>query len=223
MLKIGWDISHMEFTINDHYYYSKLKNAIIQAGFHVDEITRLRDARNYNVIVFNYPEKPFSFFESRILLKFLRMGKRIIMLGYYNNEDGVADAINSFVKKFGIYVLHDSVWDETNNYEGDKLLVITSKIKRYNWGVKSVMMPCSASIRIIDSKAEPVLIGEKTSKTTSGNAPIMMVRIKFSKGELIVGGSCSFWDNFSIDIADNLKFALNLLAGHDVPLPDAFR
>ena len=40
--------------------------------------------------------------------------------------------------------------------------------------------------------------------------PILGVRVKMG-GELIVIGTCVFWDNYSIDLKDNRVLALDLL------------
>jgi hypothetical protein len=37
-IRIGWDVSHLEFTIDDHYYYSVLKSKIIESGASVTKL-----------------------------------------------------------------------------------------------------------------------------------------------------------------------------------------
>ena len=72
-------------------------------------------------------------------------------------------------------------------------------------------MACSASVKMMRKECFPIVLGENTAKTTSGNAPIIGAGIKLGDGEFILLGTCVFWDNYSITKFDNLQFALNLL------------
>lgn len=209
MRRIGWDISHQEFTIEDYYYFSVLKEAIIRHGGIVKEVAELNAIKNFDVLVINYPEKSFTRTEVDIIEKFMLQGGRVIVLGYYQNEDNVADFINSLTTRFGLEINHDTIIDEENN-SGDKYFIVTQRILRYNNNVGKVLMPCTASIKP-SKNAHTIIIGEKTARTTSNNKPIIAAETKIGKGELILIGTCVFWDNFSIKKYDNLKFALNIL------------
>ena len=59
-VKIGWDISHLEFTIEDHYYFSILKSSLKESGAVVKEVDSFKDITRYDVTVLNYPEKTFT-------------------------------------------------------------------------------------------------------------------------------------------------------------------
>jgi len=59
-MKIGWDTSHLEFTIADYYYFGKLSDLLLNSGFLVDEVKDFDTLNRYDTIVFNYPEKPFN-------------------------------------------------------------------------------------------------------------------------------------------------------------------
>lgn len=210
MKKIGWDISHQEFTIEDHYYFSTLKNVIIKSGGIVQEISDIGKIKKFDVLVINYPEKLFKKEEISLIERFMLNGGKVIVLGYYQNEDNVASAINSLTTKFGLSLNHDAIIDESNNH-GDKYFVITQRILKYNSGTKKVLMPCSASIEPDHKNGYTIVIGEETARTTSNNSSIMAAETSIGKGKLILLGTCVFWDNFSILKYDNLKFAKNIL------------
>ena len=210
-MKIAWDASHQEFTIEDHYYFWKLKKSIIDAGGIVNEIYKLKEAREYDMLVINYPEKKFRFWEVRLLEKLMRKGLRVFILGYYRNEDRIADAVNSLTKKFGLILNSDEITDEINNFGGDRYIIKTTRILKYNKNVSLLMMPCTASVSILNKKAEIVLLAEDTAKVSSGNKPIIIAEVPVGKGKLIVSGTCSFWDNYGLSFGDNLQFAINIL------------
>ena len=213
MVRIAWDISHQEFTIEDHYYFSILKNALKKHNVQVEEILDLQDINKYDVLVLNYPEKPFSNGDVEIIRKFLMSGGRTIILGYYLNEDRIADTINTLSTKFGLRMNEDAIMDEINNYNNDKFFVVTRKIYRYDEGVRWVLMPCTASVKLLSENAYVVVMGEETSRSNRNNQPIIAAANRIGGGEFIVIGTCVFWDNYSIEKYDNLTFALNLLLG----------
>ena len=80
MIRIGWDISHREFTIRDYYYFSKLYDTLISLGAVVEELMDIRNINGYDIVVFNYPEEPFNNEERRIIRKFVEQGGRVIIL-----------------------------------------------------------------------------------------------------------------------------------------------
>ncbi len=211
MSKIAWDISHKEFTIEDHYYFSILKKKLSKIGAIVSEITNFKETTKFDILVLNYPEKSFTLDDVKLVKRFMEQGGRVIALGYYNNEDSIADTINSLAEHFGLKLMDDEVTDNVNNINDDKYFVVTSKVKAFNKNVKKILMPCTASVKILSNKGFPIVIGEKTAKTSSGNDPIIGARVKIGKGEFILLGTCVFWDNYSITKFDNLQFSLNLL------------
>ena len=213
MTRIGWSIAHQEFTIFDYYYFSKLYQELVQRGAKIVELSEISNKiRDYDVLVFNYPEKPFTSYEIKLLREYMVRGGRVIVLGYYQNEDSIAHSVNSLTLKFGIELLDDVVIDKENSIDEEGLMIVTSKVLKYNKNVKKVLLPCSASLILRDSDAYRIVMGEETAVSSKTNeTPILFAGKKVGAGELIVGGTCVFWDNFSIMKYDNLAFALNLL------------
>lgn len=210
---LGWSIAHQEFTINDYYYFSKLLSLINRLGIKLTILNEIRALSNLDVIVFNYPEKPFTREEIKILHNFMSKGGRVIILGYYNNEDGVADNVNSFTRHYGVIINNDVVIDKANSMDKEGLFIITSRIHASLRGVRRVLLPCTASIRSVNEKSINLIMSEDTAVSSKyGHVPISLFKlIKVGMGELIVGGTCVFWDNYSIDKLDNEKFVINLL------------
>ena len=212
MPRVAWDVSHQEFTIEDYYYYSVLKNLLRRNGIHVEEIQSLWRVFDFDVLVLNYPEIPFNREEVGIVKKFLMDGGRVIVLGYYLNKDHVADTVNSLSLNFGVRMNRDIVVDECSNHNGDKFFVLTRNIYRYNENVRHVLMPCTASLELLDGNVDIVIRGEETSKSDNNHQPVIAAVSRVGWGEFIVIGTCVFWDNYSIDKFDNINFALNLLS-----------
>lgn len=212
MVRIGWSIVHREFTISDYYYFSILLEKIISNGWKVDEIDDIEDIEKYDVVVFNYPENRFMQNEVDVIKKYIKNGGKVIVLGYCNNEDCTTEAINTLTKEFGLELLEDVVIDNVNKIDDRGLIIATSKILRYNDNVEKIVLPCTASIKIYTADAYQIVLGEKTSKSTIGiTQPVLFAGRKIGRGEIILGGTCVFWDNFSIMRSDNMTFALNLL------------
>jgi hypothetical protein len=208
-VKIGWDISHLEFTIEDHYYFSILKSSLKESGAVVKEVDSFTDITRYDVTVLNYPEKTFTKDEVKIIRNYLEVGKRVIACGYYNNEDNIAGCINSFSYHFGLSLNGDKVRDKSNNDEGDDLLVVTSKILSYNDSVNRILFPCPASINIHTASGRPIMFTKNSSH--SRKETVIGAEAQVGKGKFILLGTCVFWDNFSIRKYSNLRFTLNLL------------
>ena len=207
-VKIAWDISHLEFTIEDHYYFSILKSSIKEAGAVVKEVDSFKDIIDYDVVVLNYPEKPFTKDEAKLVKRYLEKGKKVIAGGYYNNEDRIADHINSISSHFGLFLNKDKVRDKSSN-DGDGLLVVTSRVLSYKDSVIKVLFPCPASISIIGDFAKPIVLLEGTKGLKKET--IIGAEVSIGKGKFILIGTCVFWDNFAIKKYSNLKFSLNLL------------
>ncbi len=208
-IKIAWDISHLEFTIEDHYYFSILKSKIKEAGALVKEIGSFQRIVDYDVAVLNYPEEPFKREEVRLVQRYLNWGGKVIIAGYYNNEDRIADRINSISSHFGLVLKTDRVRDRSSNDEGDDLLPVTSRILSYNNNVTKALFPCSASVDILASMGKPIVV--KETLLGSNSKTIIGAEVSLGGGKLILLGSCVFWDNFAIRKYSNLMFSLNLL------------
>ncbi|MET1123880.1 MAG: hypothetical protein ABWW66_01285 [Archaeoglobaceae archaeon] len=187
-MRVAWDASLGEFSINDYYYFSKLKAYAEREGIEIEEVSSFYKLGEYDVIVFNYPEK---LFKQRLVARvnsWLKKGKKVIMAAYYNNFDGVAENVNRVAVKHGVRVNYDVITDPEKN-AGDEMFPVVE------WNGTEVLMPCSASV----SGGEAYVAGRKVFAAKSGG--------------LLVLGTCVFWDNYSIDFKGNREFALTLLSG----------
>lgn len=205
-MMVGWDATHGEFTIEDYYYFSKLKTYAENEGIKIDEVRAFSKLANYDIIVFNYPELRFKVWEINRIKSWIKRGKRVIFATYYNNHDNVAEIINHVLQRMdaGIKINSDVIVDSENNFSNDRFFPI-AKFKDM-----TLVMPCSASIAAKD--AEILVKGLPTAKTLpEGNESVFAVRKKMGDGELIVLGTCVFWDNYSLDVERNRDFALWLL------------
>lgn len=210
-LKVAWDVSHGEFTIEDGYYFSKLLSALRTRGVEVMVTKKLWEAEPADVLVLNYPEKPFTAGDVDFIEGFLNKGKRVLALAYYNDEDGVSSILNEVSRRFGIEFLPDAIVDEEQAWDGDPYIIVTSQVLGYREGVRRVLMPYSASLRPLKPRVTTVLRGEPSARSTSGNAPILGCEVAVGRGRFLCLGTCVFWDNFAIVHFDNFAFALNIL------------
>lgn len=197
MTVVGWDVSHGEFTVEDPYYYGKLRRLIEERG-RLIVAYRLEELREADVIVLNYPEKHFSDQEAEFIYRLASAGKRIIALGYCNDEDGANGVISKLLRKAGIALNPDLVEGEG---EEPYMLEVTD-IYAFNEGVSKVVLPCTASMRLY-GVARPMARYRHSIVGAMSN---------FFSGTFVALGTCAFWDNFSIGLADNERFALNLLS-----------
>jgi hypothetical protein len=226
MTRVAWSITHQEFTITDYYYFSKLSKEAQKVGILIEEVDRWEKLKEYDTIVFNYPEIPFTEEEAQDMEKLVwEEGKKVILLGYYKNEDRIADTCNTLARRFGMELNSDEVIDEVNNHQGDKYFVVTSKLRRYTKNEKNevvvqrIVLPCTASIRPLMPDIKVVARGEDTAKSNQENYTLLIAEqiAPPSGGYFCLAGTCVFWDNYSIDLYDNLAFSLNLLR-HKTPL-----
>ncbi len=203
-MSVGWDNSHGEFTIEDYYYFSKLRRYAEKEDIEIYEIKNFSKLGEYDVIVFNYPEKDFKSQEVARIRRWLKAGKRVIFVAYYENMDGVAERINKVLAKMEIPIRinNDVIMDPENNY-GD---ILYPKAK---YDEHTVVMPCSASVTAKDNVIVQTFETAKCHPTGIEN-PAIGVKVNMG-GELIVLGTCVFWDNFAIEWEDNKVLALNLL------------
>lgn len=211
-IRIGWDVSHLEFTIDDHYYYSVLKSKINKSGASVSTLKSLEHLDGFDVLVLNYPEKSFTKREVTEVMNFIDNGNRVVACGYYNNEDGVADCINSISIHFDLTLRKDCVRDKLNNYKGDELFLVTSRVLSHDYKVKKILLPCCSSIGM-RGKSNSVVAMSQGSKSLPRTEEIIAAQSNFGRGEFILIGTCVFWDNYSISRYSNLRFSTNLLLG----------
>ncbi len=210
--KVAWDYTHQEFTITDYYYFSILQRVCAENGIEVDEVTDWSRLPEYDVVVFNYPEIAFNEREVEDVKKLVESGKRVIILGYYKNEDSIADTVNSLATAFGLRMNDDEVTDKKSNHNGDPYFVVTSKVYKFNENVGSLMLACTPSVSLIGENTEVVIEGEPSAVSNKENKPVLGALYRHpSGGEFIVIGTCVFWDNYSIGLYDNKQFAINLL------------
>ncbi len=224
-VRVGWSITHQEFTITDYYYFSILQREAEKAGIEIEEVEDWDRLEEYDTIVFNYPERPFTEKESKWIEKLVwDKGKKVILLGYYKNEDHIADTCNTLARRFGMELNPDEVVDEVNNHNGDKYFLVTSKVRRYNrnerndMNVEKILLPCTATIKPIFPDTKVVVRAEDTARSSEGNYTLLIAEqiAPSSGGYFCLAGTCVFWDNYSIGLYDNLNFSLNLLR-HRVP------
>ncbi len=209
---IIWSYTKGEFVIFDHYYFSKLYkyintnyNLFIPTKF--SSLLKAANNDNFNMIVFNYPEKPFTQNQIKSIINLFKNGKTILFLTYYKNEDNSSKIANSVLKNFGLSIRYDEITQKENIHDNDKYLVITSKIaSNLKENVNKVIMPCASSIEIKEKKGmeyKILLSSEEDNKVIAAEAK--------GKGRIIAFGTCVFWDNFSISMYDNLQFTKNLI------------
>ncbi len=226
--KVAWSITHQEFTVTDYYYFSIIEKRAPEFGLQIDEVDNWDRLFEYDTIVFNYPEIPFTEKEVQDVVRAVEeLGKKVILLGYYKNEDHIADTCNTLARAFGMELNPDEVIDEVSNYDNDKYFVKSTKIRRYNKGldnkvnVNAVVLPCTCSIKTIMPDIKIVVAGEETAKSNMDNYPLLIADhiAPVSGGYFTLAGTCVFWDNYAIRLEDNLNFAMNML-WHETPPQD---
>lgn len=215
MTKVAWSVTHQEFIISDHYYFSKIQRYTKDRGIVVEEVDQFERLGDYDVVVFNYPEIPFKTDEVDFIEELVRKGKKVGIFAYYKNEDRIADTCNTMSKRFGISFNGDIVTDEVNNYDNDNLLITTTKVSeqlKVN-GVGRVVLPCTDSLTISSERVRPLVYGEDSAVYQLGKEKILFAQYEDpSGGCFIAGGTCVFWDNYSIDLYNNREFSLYLLS-----------
>ncbi len=187
-IRVAWDSSHGEFLINDYYYFSKLKRYAEKEGIVIDQVDDFDRLWDYDVVVFNYPEIEFSREEVERIVEMGKSGKKIVLLAYYSNVDGVSENVNRVAENFGLRLENSVIVDEENN-TGDPMFPIAI------WRGKEVVMPCSAPAR----GGEAIVKGKDVFAVKSENVAVF--------------GTCVFWDNYSIDLKANRELALSILRG----------
>lgn len=202
MKRVAWDISHSEFAVLDHYYFSRLLDVAKANNILIEEVDSIDDLGSYDVLVINYPEEYFKDDEVDRLKQFVRGGGILIVLAYYENKDDSARAANSISKRFGVKFNEDSV--RSKFFDENEYIIVTEKIKKFSDGVKKVVIPCPCSVEG----------GESFIFEQERDIPLFTY-VKEGSGMGIFGGSCSFWDNHSLMRADNKTFAMNILNGKD--------
>ncbi|MCX7760875.1 MAG: hypothetical protein N2Z81_06760 [Hydrogenothermaceae bacterium] len=214
MTKVAWSVTHQEFIISDHYYFSKLQKYAKQNDIVVDEVDQFERFSEYDVIIFNYPEIPFKKEEVDFIEELVKNGKKVGIFAYYKNEDRIADTCNTMSERFGIKFNWDIITDDVNNYDNDNLLITTTKVseKMKEKGIGKVVLACTDSLTITGNDVMPMIYAEDTAVSKLGKEKILFARyMDPSGGCFIAGGSCVFWDNYSIDLFNNKEFSLALL------------
>uniref|UniRef100_A0A7J2TM29 DUF4350 domain-containing protein n=1 Tax=Archaeoglobus fulgidus TaxID=2234 RepID=A0A7J2TM29_ARCFL len=187
-MRVVWSASRGEFSIGDYYYFSKLTRIAEREGLELAEEKVFSKLENYDLIIFNYPEIKFSANDVARIKKWVRMGKKIVLAAYYSNTDKVAENVNRILRHFGIKINYDLITDEERN-AGDAVFPIA------RCGDLEVVMPCSASV----TGGESFVVGKKVFGA--------------KKDGVLALGTCVFWDNYSIDLANNKDFAMKILRG----------
>lgn len=214
-VRIAWSSTHQEFLITDSYYFSILAKESQKQGLIIEEVSEFPDLFSYDVIVFNYPEQPFTEEEiNQIKRAVTEEHKRVIFAAHFQNKDNVAYICSQVAQHFGMRAYPGEVMDRENCLMDDPYMVVTSNVLAYNEGVQKVVFPYAAPIEVY-GPARIILRGMPTTRTKEGQAfPVLMAeKVLAGGGSFILSGSCVFWDNFSIGQLDNLKFILNLLKG----------
>lgn len=211
--KLLWDVSHREFSLSDHYYFSKLGAFLREWGVEWeerDEKLSFKLLSSYDILVLCYPEEPFSIQERKAIRKFMEEGGRVIIAAYYRCSDSVTAICNTLTEEWGIRFRDDEVRDPEHCLDNDPLLITTSKISQNLQGVSRVFFPCSASLEIGEG-VEALISGEESARSDLGGYNVVLAgRRKVGKGELIALGTCVFWDNFAIEKLDNLSLCEHL-------------
>ncbi len=213
MRKVAWSLAHQEFIISDHYYFSKLEKYAKENNILIDEVDDIEKFSDYDTIIFNYPEIPFSEDEASYIEDLIKAGKTVGIFGYYKNEDRIADTCNTLSERFGIHFNGDIVTDKINNYDNDDLLIVTDNCKNIGIGVNKVMLACTDTLTIKADKVKPLIYGMDTGESKLKKNLILFAEYTDEKsgGKFVAGGTCVFWDNYSIDLYDNKNLSLNLL------------
>ncbi len=213
MRKVAWSVAHQEFIISDHYYFSKLQRYAKQSDIQIDEVDDLQKFSKYDTVIFNYPEIPFNSDEVDFIQDLVKSGKTVGIFGYYKNEDRIADTCNTLSERFGIHFNGDTIIDNINNHEGDNLLVLTGDTYNLPDNIKKVMLACTDSLTTTKPEVRPLIHGENTAESKYGKETILFAEyIDPSGGRFIAGGTCVFWDNYSIDLYNNKELSLYILS-----------
>ncbi|WP_457625906.1 hypothetical protein [Persephonella sp.] len=212
MRKVAWSVAHQEFIISDHYYFSKLQKYAKEAGIKIEEVDQIEKFSEYDTVIFNYPEIPFTAEEADFIEELVKKGKTVGIFGYYKNEDRIADTCNTLSERFGIHFNGDIIIDNINNYENDNLLIVTSDLYNLPEKIKKVMLACTDTLTTKKPQVRPLIHGEDTSEASNREEVILFAEyVDESGGKFIAGGTCVFWDNYSIDLYNNKELSLNLL------------
>ncbi|TDA27609.1 MAG: hypothetical protein DSO01_02680 [Archaeoglobi archaeon] len=187
-MRVVWSASRGEFSIGDYYYFSKLTRIAENEGLELAEEKVFSKLGDYDLIIFNYPEIKFSASDLLKIKKWVKMGKKIVLATYYLNTDRVAENVNRVLRFFGLRVNYDLIKDEERN-AGDPMFPMAK------CGDLEVVMPCSASV----SGGESFIVGRGVFGSKAGG--------------VLALGTCVFWDNYSIGLANNKELAIKILRG----------
>lgn len=222
---IGWDLQFGEFTLWDHYYFSRLQALLDTQTRQVVPVKDPKIIESLDVLVLNYPEKPLPESFIRFLYQRMEIGLRIIALSYYQDEDQTASILNHLTEPLGIRFNRDGVIDPVSCADADPFYVRTPLIEIYSNRVREVVFPCSCSLTLLSPGVRPVVQTLSTAVSVSPEQKqtgswVLAAERRMGKGSLLAIGTCVFWDNYSIDRADNRNFVLNILQPEDFRLRD---
>jgi len=213
--KLLWDVFHREFSLSDHYYFSKLQAYLKEWGVEGEERNERLSFKLlslFDILVLCYPEEPFCPRERKGIRRFMERGGKVIIAAYYRCSDKVTTICNTLTEEWGIRFRDDEVRDSINCLEGDPLLITTSNLSGVLKGLSQIFFPCSASLEIGEG-VETLILGEESARSDMEEGDVILgARRRVGKGELIALGTCVFWDNFAIGKLDNLKLCECLFA-----------
>jgi hypothetical protein len=202
-----WDISHLEFTITDEYYFKDLMS-LLEKKYKVQVVESLSDEvlKEADWLVLNYPELPFKEEEKQRIFDFVERGGNLISTAYYRNEDGVAGILNELFQELGICFRYDEVREENGSP-----FITTSKIVKPLPRVERVYLPCTCSLHL-SGKWKPLVCSEKGQKSNLASPPLVYAAfLDFGRGKIFNLGTSVFWDNFSLRREDNLNLVKGIL------------
>jgi len=114
-------------------------------------------------------------------------------------------------------MLPDEVIDKIRSTDEEGYVIVTSRILKYNHNVKQILLLCTASLKALNNKVHPIVLGENTSfSIMNRKSPLLFAEIEVGRGELILGVLALSGIISSIERCDDLKFALNLLSLPDI-------
>jgi len=153
--------------------------------------------------------------EVDFIQELVKKGRKVGIFAYYKNEDRIADTCNTMSERFGIKFNGDIITDDVNNYDNDNLLITTTKTfeKMKERGIEKVILACTDSLTITGNNVQALIHAEDTAKSLLGKEKILFARyMDPSGGCFVAGGTCVFWDNYSIDLYNNKQLSIALLS-----------
>jgi hypothetical protein len=202
-----WDTSHLEFTINDDYYFKELKS-LLEKKYEVRTVESLSDEilEDASWLILNYPELPFSSKDKQKIFNFVEKGGKLLATAYYRNEDGVARVLNGLFEELHIVFRYDEVIERDGSP-----FVTTSNVEKISPHIHRVYLPCTCSLKL-SKEWKPLIYSEEEQKSNLASPPLIYAAsLDFGKGKIFNFGTSVFWDNFSLYKKDNLNLVRRIL------------